>query len=96
MYRHDSGVFVAQDAASGKVLPFPSSEPYAVTFISKDEYDELYGKIQREAVDELLQSLRQAANEISAFSFVGDTLTGPPNYACFTPEELEEAILHVE
>ena len=88
IYHHDSDCFVAQDMESGNYLPSPSTEPYAVISISKQQYDELYEQIQKEAIEQMLDSLKPVIRRVQGFSFRGNTLVAPRRYARAARENL--------
>src|SRR5687767_11980855 len=42
LFHHEAGVYVAQDVASHLYLPQASADPYAVVFISWEQYNDLH------------------------------------------------------
>lgn len=95
LYCHSSDRFVAQDMASKDYLPWPSAEPYVVIFISKEQYDKLYQQIQKEAIEQLLESVKSVTKAVPGFSFKGNTLTAPPRYARASTRQLDRHLIEV-
>ena len=95
LYRHATGVFVAQDTSSMQYIPWSSVEPYSVIFISKDRYDGLHHEIQQHAFEQLLGSVKAVAQDAPGFSFDDDTLRGPVNYARPVTRRLDHRFIEV-
>lgn len=81
LYRHDVGLFVAEDLDSGSYLPQPSAEPYVVVFVSTGQFEELRDRILAEHLDALLDGLGLILDGIPGFTIDGDALIGPTTYA---------------
>lgn len=93
LFRYDSGPFVVQDMVSQNYLPCPSKDPYIVTFLSKDQYDELHEQIQKEDVENLMKSLKSSAREMSGLYFKENTLIAPATYAHATSVRLNRPVM---
>ena len=95
VYRHSSGLFVAQDTTSKNYLPHPSLEPYCVVFITKEQYAELEQLIEERASRRLLGLIKSHIEGLPGFSFDGETLVAPPDYAVATADGLEHNVITV-
>ena len=95
VYRHGSGLFVAQDIASKSCIPRPSLEPYCVVFITKEQYAELEQVIEQRASRRLLGLVKPHIEGLPGFSFDGETVVAPPDYAVATADGLEYGIMTV-
>ena len=95
VYRHGSGLFVAQDTTSKSYIPHPSLEPYCVAFITKEQYAELEQVIEERASRRLLGLVKSHIEGLPGFSFDGEALVAPPDYAGVTTIGLEYHIITV-
>jgi hypothetical protein len=95
LYRHGSGLFVAQDATSRRYLPQPSVEPYCVAFITKEQYLELRQTIEERASRRWLDLTKAHILELPGFSFAVETLVAPPDYANATTDGLDHGLFTV-
>lgn len=93
LFRHDSGHFVVQDMVSQNYFPYPSEDPYIVTFLSKDQYDGLHEQIQKEDVENLMKSLKSSTQEMSGLYFKENTLIAPATYAHATTVRLNRPVM---
>jgi hypothetical protein len=81
LYREASGLFVAQDAASGKLLPHPSHQPYCVVFVSNEDYQTMLAALQEPSASALTELAGQSIRNLPGFSFDGVEFTAPADYA---------------
>ena len=95
LYRHDAGPFVAQDMASKNYIPYPSSEPYVVVFITKEWYEKLHLELEQKIMDRLLESIRSVIQGLPGFSFEGTSLKAPRYYARAVGTHLEHGLIEV-
>ena len=95
LYRHDAGPFVAQDMASKKYIPYPSSEPYAVVFITQEQYEKLHLELEQKIIDRLFESIKSVTQGLPDFSFEGTFLKAPPYYAREVITDLEHSLIEI-
>jgi hypothetical protein len=81
LYRHPSGICVAQDQESQHYFPRPSHEPYNVIFISPEQYDQLRSEAEAEEMERLVDSIQWILDGDPYLSFDGWRLDGPAGYA---------------
>jgi hypothetical protein len=81
LYRHPTGIFVAQEIESKHYFPRPSDEPYVVIFISLEQYDQLRAEAEEQEMERLVDSVQWILQGIPQFSFDGRKLDGPSGYA---------------
>ena len=93
VYRHEMGLFVAQDATSLDYLPYPSVGPYQVLFLRRGQYVGMLANIKQKLVAKLLESVEQFVKELPDFSFDGKSLTAPGDYARAIDVELDHALV---
>ena len=93
LYRHALGYFVVQDTQSKGYFPWPSLAPYVVVFISEAQYEDLHKEIEEEAFEQLLELVKSVSEDLPEFTFDGDTLTGPPEYAGGLDAQLDYAVM---
>ncbi|MBM4046045.1 MAG: hypothetical protein FJ279_13090 [Planctomycetes bacterium] len=96
VYRHESGLFVAQDRLSEQYLFCPSLAPYVVVFISLAQYAGIQQAITRALVEQLLESVRAVIRRLPGFRFKGESLSGPPDYARAASRRLDHEVLQLE
>jgi hypothetical protein len=95
LYRHDAGLYVAQDAGSHLYLPQPSVDPYVVVFISWEQYEELLQEIELADRESLLDSMAVVLDGVSGFTVDGDALIGPSTYARGVGVRLDYPVMDV-
>jgi hypothetical protein len=95
LYRHSSDRFVAQDLESKNYFPYPSSDSYAVIYLSKKQYDKFFEEIQKEAIEQMIKSLKPVIRKVPNFSFKGDILKAPRRYADAISGRFDRPILQV-
>ena len=95
LYRHSVGIFVVQDVRSQYYLPYPSNDPYAVVFLSKDQYDQIRQEITERAIEEVLTSIGSVVEDVPDVSFDGVSITASASYANVTAPNLEHGLIEV-
>lgn len=93
LYRHDGRLFVAQDIESERYFPSPSIDPYVVVFITVEEYHALRQTAEQEAMESLLKSMEWLVHGLPGFSFDGESLIGPNNYANASAQFLDHEVM---
>ena len=92
LYRHEEGVFVAQDASSLQYLRFPSRDPYHVMFLTKEQHDQLRRQVEQRSVEQVLESIGTVVQEEHQFGFDGEWMTAPASYATAADAQLEHGL----
>jgi hypothetical protein len=93
LFRHDSGVYVAQDLATRFYLPQPSAIPYAVVFITQDQYEDLRQQITMDAFYDVIDTISIVLDGVPGFAVDGDALIGPATYARGLRGSLDQPLL---
>lgn len=80
LYRHDSGLYVAEDPSTGLLFPNPHVEPYLIIFLSQDQYQDLRTQAEYERANDFMYLMKWELTRIPGFLDNGDSLVVPYSY----------------
>jgi hypothetical protein len=81
LYRAEPGVWVAEEAGSGRLFPHPSRLPYRVVFIPAEDYHVLMGHNARGDTEAIFAYTRTRFSGLPGFRLQEDRLVPPQDYA---------------
>jgi hypothetical protein len=81
LYRAEQGVWVAEEAGSGRLFPQPSRLPYRVVFIPAEDYHVLMGHKAREDTEAIFAYTRTRFSGLPGFRLQEQRLVPLEDYA---------------
>lgn len=80
IYRHDSGLYVAEDPSTKRLFPHPNVEPYLIIFLSQDQYQDLRTQAEYERANDFMYLMKWELTRIPGFLDNGESLMLPYSY----------------
>jgi hypothetical protein len=93
LHRHRSGLFVAQDTRSEKLLPHPSTTPYLVIFLTQEEYQSMERQFEDPSAEESAGIVQAKAQALPGFQMDGWKISAPDDYASADVTQVEAEML---
>jgi hypothetical protein len=91
--QHPGGLYVVQDPASRRYLPYPGRSPYSILFLAKEQYDAICREVEHREIQQILDSVGTMIHEFPEMSFDGRSIKAPADYASADADKLDHALI---